>query len=249
MIQFQSKQDKRSRLLGPLGIGKWVLLLGVSLAVYGINLGGARVLSNHEIDVAGGARQMIAEGDYLTPKIGDHSWLEKPPLLHWLVAFLIILSGEASEWVVRLPSVAAGVILVILVATMVGRWKGERAGLVAGLIQCTSAYMINFARLSEADMLLACIVAAAIVVFIHLQGIGLPQPSCRSRQWAIVFWILIGLTNLVKGPMFGAAMALAPCLTWLLWRRERRLEENVVPHRTGTGHLHCRGLVCSGDLE
>jgi 4-amino-4-deoxy-L-arabinose transferase-like glycosyltransferase len=81
--------------------------------------------------------------------------------------------------------------------------------------------MINFARLSEADMLLACIVASAIVVFIHLHGIGLVRPSSRSRQWAIVFWALIGLTNLVKGPLFGAAMALAPCLAWLLWRRDR----------------------------
>ncbi len=218
---IQSRPDKRSPLIGPLSVRSWVLLLGVCLAVYGVNLGGANVLSNHEIDVAGGARQMIAEGDWLTPRIGDHSWLEKPPLLHWLVASLIVLFGEASEWVVRLPSVAAGVILVILVATLVGRWKGEKAGLVAGFIQCTSGYMMNFARLSEADMLLACIVASAIVVFIHLQGIGLAQPSSRSRLWAIVFWVLIGLTNLCKGPLFGAVMVLAPCLTWLLWRRER----------------------------
>ena len=216
----QLKHDSLSRLLGPLTIRSWMLLLGTCLVLYGVNLGGARVLTHHEIDVAGGARQMIAEGDWLIPKIGDHSWLEKPPLLHWLAGALIILFGEASEWVVRLPSVAAGVVLVFLVAMMVGRWLGEKAGLVAGLIQCTSWYMMTYARLAEADILLACIVVAAIVVFIHLQGIGLPQPSNRPRLLALVFWVLIGLTNLCKGPLFGAAMVLTPCLAWLLWRRE-----------------------------
>ncbi|MHC4620759.1 MAG: ArnT family glycosyltransferase [Planctomycetota bacterium] len=207
-------------MIGPLTIRSWLLLLGVCLAVYGVNLGEARVLTGHEIDVAGGARQMITEGDWLIPRIGDHTWLEKPPLLHWLVASLIILFGESAEWVVRLPSVAAGVILVFLMAMVVGRWIDEKAGLSAGLIQCTSWYMMTYARLSEADILLACLVVSAIIVFIHLQGIGLAQPSRRPRLWAMVFWILIGLTNLCKGPMFGAVMALTPCLAWLIWRRE-----------------------------
>ena len=214
--------DSLSRLIGPLTIRSWMLLLGTCLVLYCVNLGGARALTWHEMDVGGGARQMVAEGDWLIPKIGDQSWLEKPPLLHWLAASLIIIFGEASEWVVRLPSVAAGVVLVLLVAMIVGRWLGEKAGLVAGLIQCTSLYMMTYARLAEADMLLACIVVAAIVVFIHLQGIGLSQPSKRPRRLAVLFWVLIGLTNLCKGFLFGAAMALTPCLAWLLWRRELR---------------------------
>jgi 4-amino-4-deoxy-L-arabinose transferase-like glycosyltransferase len=217
---IQLKQDNRLRMIGPLTIGSWLLLLWVCLVVYCVNLGEARVLTGHEIDVAGGARQMISEGDWLIPRIGDHTWLEKPPLLHWLVASLMILFGESAEWVVRLPSVVAGVILVFLMAMMVGRWIDEKAGLLAGFIQCTSWYMMTYARLSEADILLACFVVSAIIVFIHLQGIGLPQPSSRPRLWAMVFWILIGLTNLCKGPMFGAVMALTPCLAWLLWRRE-----------------------------
>ena len=219
---IQSKQDNRLRLIGPLTIRSWLLLLGVCLAVYCVNLGGARALTSHEVDVAGGARQMIAERDWLIPKIGDHSWLEKPPLLHWLAALSIILFGEVTEWVVRLPSAVAGVTLVFLLAMTVGRWIDEKAGLLAGLIQCTSWYMMTYARLAEADMLLACMVVSAIVVFIHLQGIGLSQPSSRPRLWAMVFWILIGLTNLCKGPLFGAVMTLTPCLAWLLWQRELR---------------------------
>ncbi len=224
----QLRHDRLSRLLGPLSIRSWMLLVGTCLVLYGINLGGARALTWHEMDVGGGARQMVAEGNWLIPKIGDQSWLEKPPLMHWLAASLIVLFGEASEWVVRLPSVAAAMVLVLLVAMMVGVWLGEKAGLVAGLIQSTSLYMMTYARLAEADMLLACLVVAAIVVFIHLQGIGLPQPSNRPRLLAVLFWVLIGLTNLCKGPLFGAAMVLTPCLAWLLWRRETHAWKQIL---------------------
>jgi len=216
----QSSQDKKTRTIGPFSIQNWLILLSICLAVYFVNLGGARVLTSHEVDASGGARQMIAEGDWLIPKIGDHSWLEKPPLLHWLIALLIILFGKADEFVARLPLAVAGSILALLMAATIARWKGEKAGLAGGFIQCTSWYMMTYSRLAEADMLLACMVVSAIVVFIHLQGIGLPRPSPRPHLLALVFWIIIGLTNLCKGPLFGAAMALMPCVAWLLWRRE-----------------------------
>jgi 4-amino-4-deoxy-L-arabinose transferase-like glycosyltransferase len=209
------------RRIGPLGIHHWLLLLGICLAVFFVNLGGARTLTSHEVDAAGGARQMIADGDWLKPKIGDHLWLEKPPLFHWFVSVAYLLSGGASEWAARLPSALAGSIIVFLMASTVGYWRGPKAGVVAGCIQCTTWQMMNYARLSEADMLLASIVVSAIVVFIHLQGIGLDQPARRHRLLAATFWILIGMTNLCKGPFFGAAMALMPCMAWLLWRREK----------------------------
>jgi len=215
-----SKQEWIRRPLGPLTIKSWLLLLAVCITLFCINLGGARVLTDHEIDVASGAKQMAAGGDWLIPRMGVHPWLEKPPLAHWIAASLIILTGEATEWVVRLPSVAAGMGLVALVAALVGRWLGERAGLAAGLIQCTSMYLVTYARLAEADILLACMVVAAMVVFVHLQGIGLPDPCRRPRPWSALFWILVGLTNLCKGPLFGAFLILTPCLAWLLLQRQ-----------------------------
>jgi 4-amino-4-deoxy-L-arabinose transferase-like glycosyltransferase len=220
-LTLEPPQKSKPGRIGPLTIQSWMLLLGICLAVFFVNLGGARTLTSHEIDAAGGARQMIAEGDWLKPRIGDQLWLEKPPMLHWLVSIVFILSGDASEWSARVPSAVAGTIIVLLMAGTVGCWRGEKAGFIAGCIQCTTWQMMNYARLSEADMLLTSIVVSAIVVFIRLQGIGLAQPSSRSRLLATVFWIIIGLTNLCKGPLFGAAMALMPCLAWLLWQRDK----------------------------
>ncbi len=47
--------------------------------------------------VAGGAKQMALDHDWLFPKIGNRLWLEKPPLLHWLVVVSAKLFGGFSE--------------------------------------------------------------------------------------------------------------------------------------------------------
>ncbi len=133
-------------------------------------------------------RQMLEDGDWLVPKIGDVPWLEKPPLLHWLAAGCLALSSPYSHWAVRVPSMLAGAGVVFLMAWLIGVWMGEAAGLIAGIVQCTSWYLMAYARLAEADMLLALNVVAAVVVFVRLQGIGLPAPSPRPRTLAVVFW-------------------------------------------------------------
>ena len=46
--------------------------------------------------------------------------------------------------------------------------------------------------------------------------------SARNR-WRIGFWVLLGLTNLVKGPALGMAIAGIGLLGWILWQRDWRL--------------------------
>lgn len=205
-----------------LPVSGWALLLLVSSLLYGFHLGRARALTEHEIVVAGIARQMVMEGDWLVPRIGDRVWLEKPPLPYWLAALCSVGLGGFTESSVRLPSVLSGLGVVLLVAGLATRWFGAAIGLLAGLVQCTTVYMVTYSRLSEENMPLALLVTAAISVFVRLQGIGGEDLSERGRRWAaVLFWSLVGLTNLLKGLLFGAAIILGPCAVWLLLRRDR----------------------------
>ncbi|MCH7752942.1 MAG: hypothetical protein IH898_12435, partial [Planctomycetes bacterium] len=54
----------------------WCLLTLLPLFLYTFNLGGARALTQHEIFVAGPAKQMIQQREWLLPRIGDQFWLE-----------------------------------------------------------------------------------------------------------------------------------------------------------------------------
>jgi 4-amino-4-deoxy-L-arabinose transferase-like glycosyltransferase len=197
------------------------VLVVFTLVLYCWNLGGARSLTDHETYVGGIARQLAVEGDWLLPRIGDQAWVEKPPLIHWIVGALGAHLGF-GEAVARAPSALAGLGVVLVVAALAARWLGAGLGLVTGLVQASTLYMMRYARLAEVDMVLAFLVAAALAVFARIQWIGSEPPRApdtASGRWAFLFWLLVGATNWFKGPLFGAAMVLGPCLAWLLLGR------------------------------
>ena len=209
---------------GPLSSGAWLFLILFTLLLYTFNLGGARVLTKHELHIAGPAKQIVNGDGWLMPRIGECLWLEKPPLPTWLAAVSVMLLGGVSEVAVRLPSVLAGLGVVLIVAGLSAWWFGPTVGFLAGLIQASTVYMITYSRLAESDIVLALFVVGAIGAFVNLQSVPVTDRDDSRRtlfRWQLIFWILIGLTNWAKGVVFGAVLALAPCLGWLAWRRDR----------------------------
>jgi 4-amino-4-deoxy-L-arabinose transferase-like glycosyltransferase len=202
-----------------LGWRAWLLILSISIAACCFKLGDARALTEHEVWVAGGAKQMAVDHDWLFPKIGDQLWIEKPPLLHWLIVASAKLFGGFSEITARLPSVLAGLGIVVAMTKLALHWFGARVAIFTALVQATTVHFITYARLAEAEMLLAFFIVAALFVFARLHSIGgaWPQPQ---RHLALLFWTLVGLSNLAKGLGFGAAVILAPCVAYLLLKRD-----------------------------
>ncbi len=207
------------RPCGPMPVGYWLLIAGFAGLLYGYNLGGAKALTEHEIVVAGIAKQMVRDGTWGALWIGDLLWLEKPPLPHWLAALMLAVLGDIGEAAVRLPSALEGVGVALIVAGLAAGWYGAEIGLLTGLIQSSTWYMMNHARLAENDMVLCLLVVAAIAAFVRLQAAETADRRALSRR-RLLFWLLVGATNLSKGPFFGAAMVLVPCLGWLVWRRD-----------------------------
>ena len=208
--------DPRARL----GWRAWLLVGSIAVVVCCFQLGHARTLTEHEIQVGGGARQMAIDHDWLFPKIGDHLWLEKPPLVHWLAVASAAVLGGFSEAAVRLPSAVAGVLVVVLMTSLGVYWFGSRIGIFTGIVQATTVYFITFARLAEPDMILTAIIVSALFVFVRLHSIGATWPR-PPRYLALFFWVLVGLSNMVKGLGFGPFVILAPCLTYLIVKRDR----------------------------
>jgi 4-amino-4-deoxy-L-arabinose transferase-like glycosyltransferase len=224
---FRRIRALSTRRFGLFSAQIWCLLTLIPLILYTFNLGGARALTQHEIFVAGPAKQMMQQQDWLLPRIGDQLWLEKPPLPHWLAAVSSWIAGGFSEASVRLPSALAGVGVVLLVAGLMAKLFGTTIGWLSGIVQACSMYMLAYARLAEADMLLLLMTMTAIVVFIHLQHLPEECTPRRRRLWLWSFWALIGLTNLAKGMLFGAGLTLITCIGWLIvsrdWRNLRQL--------------------------
>lgn len=67
------------------------------------------------------AREMIKYNDYLSPRIFDNFWYDKPPMYYWLVAASIGLFGDgeaAARFPAALMAVATSVMLYFSVSNI-----------------------------------------------------------------------------------------------------------------------------------
>lgn len=198
---------RRLARLEPAPDRSWPGLLALAWLCLGVGLGSSGRLTYHEAIVAQGAREMLAGGSWLIPTLDGVPWLEKPPLLHWLVAGLGLAFGGIDEWVARLPSALAAGLLALGVARIATMGFGPAVGRLAGLVQLTTSWTVVRGRLCESDMLLACLVTGTMAAFASLREI-----------W--FFFALLGATALAKGIGFGGALIIATIVAVLLWNRD-----------------------------
>ncbi len=199
-----------------LGWAGAAAIAGLSVLSLGVGLGGSGRLTYHEAIWAQSAREMIASGGVLVPTLDGRPWLEKPPLGTWLIALIGRVAGGIDEGVARGPSAVAGGLLALAVATLAARRFSAGVGLLAGLVQATTAWTVMRGRLAEADILLACLVAWALVAFDRVR-----EGGDDRKGWRCAFFGLLGATALAKGIGFGGALVLAVAAVVLVWDGDR----------------------------
>jgi 4-amino-4-deoxy-L-arabinose transferase-like glycosyltransferase len=95
-------------------------------------------------------REMLASGDFVTPRLNGVPYFEKPPLLYWSNAASLRLFGE-TPWAARLPTrlFGLGTVLVLLLGT--ARIWGMPAGLVAAILYLAAPSGLVFSRVVLTD--------------------------------------------------------------------------------------------------
>jgi 4-amino-4-deoxy-L-arabinose transferase-like glycosyltransferase len=195
-----------------------LLIFGLSLML--IHLGDRRVLTRHEVLAAQPAREMFHQGDwhlFVLPTLAGVRREIKPPGMMWLIAGSIYVFRSESEWVARLPSALAAVLIAILIGKLAARWFGDRIGRLAGLMQLTFVYTLMQGKLSEADMSMAAAVCCALYVF-AAGVIDSPVGLETGRSRRIMFWLAIAAAFLIKGPI-GPLFVFLTVLCFVFLRR------------------------------
>jgi 4-amino-4-deoxy-L-arabinose transferase-like glycosyltransferase len=139
---------------------------------------------------------MLDSGDWLLPTVGGEEYHRKPPLVNWLAALSVQVTGERSEWAVRLPSVMAVMVLGMVVWWSSRGWLGERGALAASIFCLTNIGLMEKGRLIEIEGLYIALYGIAIALWIA---------ACAGRRSAWAMWlapaIFLGLGMLAKGPV------------------------------------------------
>jgi 4-amino-4-deoxy-L-arabinose transferase-like glycosyltransferase len=218
MIHPAPSSDPVHRPSYDLGIPGLLLILGfgaILLIAYHLT---PRSLTRHEIMFAQAAREMRSSGDWLIPTIAGVPWPEKPQMTFWLIAASMALTGSESEWAVRLPSAILALALAWMIAATAARFWGRRIGILAGLIQLSSYYVLHMAALAEADMPLMAGVAGCYCLFACV-FIDSPNGRLMGRWTPWLFHLLLGFAYASKGPLGVAFVALGTG-SFMLVRRQ-----------------------------
>lgn len=175
------------------GWAPFAVVLAVSAALLGFDLGARGLATNDEARFPMMARDILSNGHWLLPEIGGVPMLNKPPLHAWLIALGAWPTGAVSQRTAVVPSFLGALGLVAVTCWIAQRLFGAGAGLAAGLIVATMAGVFAMARSAVPDMTLSFGIAAAMAAFVAGELDG------RRGAW-LGFYGLVGVACWAKGP-------------------------------------------------
>jgi len=159
-------------------------------------------------------REMLATGDFVTPRLNGALYFEKPPLHYWCVAASLALFGE-SESATRVPTRLASLGLVLLATAFARKRWGERAGLLAGLVLASSAMMVGLARINLIDPSLSLAMTGAAFAFAAFQEREAAGDARRARRALYLLHASCAAAVMLKG-LIGIVLPGGAILLWAL---------------------------------
>ena len=196
-----------------------ILLLLAFAAIWFSNLEYRKLVNPDEGRYAEIPREMVASGDWTTPRLNDIKYFEKPALQYWATAAAYTLFGE-HQWTARLWSALTGFLGVCMVFFTGRRLFGPAAGWYAALVLGSSLLWVLIGHINTLDMGVSFFLAAAVCAFVLAQH---DSAGARARErWMLAAWAALALAVLSKG-LIGLALPGAALILYILVERDWRL--------------------------
>ncbi|ELS03052.1 hypothetical protein Xen7305DRAFT_00027710 [Xenococcus sp. PCC 7305] len=171
-------------------IDLFILILVLAFMMFGI--GNYGLYEPHESHFAMVAREMLLRGDWITPHLNGSPYLNKPPLLYWLIAIATKIFGD-TEFAARLPLAIAGWLGIVVVWQWSRELWGMAAGRVALLMLSVSLGWFIFTHQILIDVLLGTLLIASNYFLWKL--LNKPQ----SWLYFVCFYSSVALCFFAKG--------------------------------------------------
>jgi hypothetical protein len=160
------------------------------------------------------ARNMLTSGDWVTARLDGIAYLEKAPIIYWLMAISFKIFGP-YDWAARIPVVLSALALAWL-TTGLGTWAfGKRAGFYAGLCISTCIGLFLFTRILIPDVMVTSDITLSMWAF--LRAIDEQEP--RPGWWAFLLAASLGVSLLLKS-LIGVVFPVAACVVYLAITRQ-----------------------------
>ncbi len=164
-------------------------------------------------------REMVATGDWITPRLNDLKYFEKPPLQYWATAALYTVFG-VDAWVARLWPALAGMLGILAAFVTARRLYGLRVATLAALMLGGMLQYVIFAHILTLDMTVALFLSAAVFAFAVAQSDG---STPRERfGWMMAGWAAMAGAVLSKG-LIGVVLPAGAVAVYMILQRDWRL--------------------------
>ncbi len=224
---MQFGQIRQSSALHP---GKILLLVIIYGLLWFGTLNYRHLIPSDEGRYAEIAREMLATGDWITPRYNGYKYFEKPPLQAWATAATFQVFG-IGDWQARLWTALTGFLTILLVGFTGARIYNARAGWLAAVVLASSPMWIISGHFNSLDMGLSSFLVAALCSLLIAQT-SHNKNSCRNWMWAC--WVFMALATLSKG-VIGAAIPAMVFLVysvstwdWKIWTRLRLFSGTIL---------------------
>lgn len=157
-------------------------------------------LDRDEARFAQTSKQMIETGDYLDPYFQDQPRYKKPVGIYWLQAGAAsLVDGARSEiWAYRIPSVLAASGAAALTVVLGSMLVSPGVGLLAGLFMASCVLLGVEARHAKTD---AVLLFTILIAQLALARVYLERDRKPGLFNALIFWVFLAFSVLVKGPI------------------------------------------------
>ncbi len=181
-----------------------------------------------EARFAQASRQMVESGDWVRIRVGEEDRNKKPVGIHWAQASVVTaleatgLGTRADIWAYRIPGFL-GALAAVLATFHWGRaLVGRRAAFLGAALLASTMVLVVETHIAKTDAALLGTVAIAMGFF----GRAYLAPGSFRAGQAAGFWLILGVSILLKGPI-GPMVPLLAGLTLA-----------IIDRRAGAGLLH-----------
>ncbi len=161
--------------------------------------------------------EMLISGDWLTPRLNNLLYFEKPPLQYWGTAVLYFIFG-ISEWTSRLWAAGLAFLCLPLCYVFVKylNW-GEQTAWRAALLLAINPFFVLIGQINLLDQCFTFIICAALFSFLRAQSVS--TGSTLERNAMILMWVFLALGVLSKG-LIALVLPSATLAVYMLLERD-----------------------------
>lgn len=232
IFRFLSRKPK-TRFNDSLTDKLWMLaFLLAAVLIFALNLGGV-ALRDWDEGIAAQVSREIWRGNlnWLYPTIGSMPYLNKPPLVHWLIG-LCFRVGDVSELTARLvPAMLTAASVPLLYAIGRELFPRRSIAIFSAFVYLTLLPVVRHGRLAMLDGAVLCFLLFAMWCLVR---------SRRDLRYALGAGIGFGLICLTKGVMLGLLLG-AIGFVFLVWDTPRLLTSGYLWGGLAIGTLPVAG--------